>query len=90
MGEHHGAATIKEWMEDLVRLARTDASFETSAGAEPGRDYAYLEYRTTASEHSILVFRVEIVDGKPQVKTYRIDGDPVEVREKVAELTHGG
>lgn len=89
MGEHHGAGTIKEWMEDLVRLARSNASFETSAGAEPGRTYAYLEYHVSDDEHSILVFRVEVVAGQPEIRTYRVDGDALEVREKVAALTHG-
>lgn len=86
----HGASTIKRWMEDLVTLARTDRSFETSAGAEPGRKYAYLEYHASEDEHSILLFRVEQVDGEPEVRAYRVDGSAEEVREKVDALTHGG
>lgn len=85
----HGAPTIKAWMEDLVDLARTEQPFETSAGAEPGRQYAYLEYHTSDDEHSILLFRVEAVDGQPQVRAYRVDGSAREVREKVDALTHG-
>lgn len=86
----HAAPTIKEWMEDLVELARTDQSFQTSAGAEPGRKYAYLEFRTSDEEHSILLFRVEEVDGEHEVRAYRVEGSADDVREKVDALTHGG
>lgn len=86
----HAAPTIKRWMEDLVELARRERSIETSAGAEPGRKYAYLEYHTSAAEHSILLFRVEDVGGEPEVRAYRVDGSAEEVREKVDALTHGG
>ncbi len=44
MADHHGATTIKQWMEDLVGVVRSGQEFETSAGAEPGRSYSYLEY----------------------------------------------
>ena len=66
MSEHHGALTIKEWIEDLVSIARSGREFKTSAGAEPGRTYAYLEYHSSEEEHSILLFRVEADGGKPE------------------------
>lgn len=85
----HGAGTIKEWMRDLVETARSGADFETSAGAEPGRSYAYLEFHLSDERHSILLFRVEEPDGgRPCVRAYRFDGSAVEVRERVDDLVH--
>lgn len=88
MSEQHGAATIKEWMEDLVGLARSGRDFETSAGAEPGRQYAYLEFHTSDERHSILLFTVDDQGGEPEVRAYRFQGSAEEVREKVDALTH--
>jgi hypothetical protein len=85
----HGAATIKDWMNDLVALARSGKPFETSAGAEPHRAYAYLEYRVSDDQHSILLFGLEQEDGRPTVRAYRFDGSSVEVRERVDAVTHG-
>jgi hypothetical protein len=85
----HGAGTIKDWMNDLVALARSGKPFETSAGAEPHRAYAYLEYRVSDDEHSILLFGLEHEDGSPTVRAYRFDGSAVEVRERVDAVTHG-
>lgn len=85
----HGAATIKEWMLGLVELARSGRDFETSAGAEPNRAYAYLEYHASPDEHSILVFAVEEEEGRAQVKAYRFQGPSDEVRRQVDEVTHG-
>jgi hypothetical protein len=84
----HGAATIKEWMNELVELARSGKPFEISAGAEPNRSYAYLEYRES-DRHSILLFDVEQHDGRPVVRAYRFEGSPEEVREHVDAVTHG-
>lgn len=90
MPRSHGAETIKAWLEDFAELARSGRSFETSAGANPRRDYAYLEYHLSEDEHSILLFRVEEDDGEaaPGVMAYRFDGNAQEVREKVDSLTH--
>lgn len=85
----HGASTIKDWMNDLVELARSGADFQTSAGAEPGRTYAYLEYHDADDRHSILVFKADEGDGAPEVRAYRFDGDAESVRTKVDSLTHG-
>ena len=86
----HGAGTIKEWMNDLVALARSGKQFETSAGAEPNRSYAYLEYRVSDDHHSILLFGVEEDEsGQPTVRAYRFDGSAVSVREQVDAVTHG-
>lgn len=85
----HGAGTIKEWMNDLVELARSGKKFETSAGAEPHRAYAYLEYRVADDQHhSILLFGLDEEDGRSIVRAYRFDGSPVEVRERVDAVTH--
>ena len=89
MSEQHGAATIKEWMEDLVSLARSGREFDTSAGAEPGRQYAYLEFHTSDEDHSILLFMVDEEGGEPEVRAHRFHGPAEEIREKVDALTHG-
>lgn len=88
MAEQDGASTIKEWMRELVELARSGKAFDTSAGAEPGREYAYLEFHDGDDRHSILLFRVEESEGRPQVRAYRFDGDSTEVRDHVDRLTH--
>jgi hypothetical protein len=86
----HGAATIKEWMNELVTLARSGKPFETSAGAEPHRAYAYLEYRLADDQHhSILLFGLEEEGGKPTVKAYRFEGSGETVRAQVDAVTHG-
>lgn len=88
MSDQHGAATIKEWMEDLVDLARSGRDFETSAGAEPGRRYAYLEFHTSDEDHSILLFTVDGEGGEPEVRAFRFQGPAEEIRKKVDALTH--
>lgn len=88
MAQAHGAETIKAWLEDFAQLARSGDQFDTSAGANPGRDYAYLEYHQGEDRHSILLFRVEEKEGAPTVQAYRFDGSADEVRERVDALTH--
>lgn len=88
MSETHGAETIKAWLEDFAQVARSGDRFDTSAGANPGRDYAYLEYHLGEDSHSILLFRVEEGDDGARVQTYRFDGSAKEVRERVEQLTH--
>ncbi len=88
MTEQHGSGTITAWLQDLVQLARSDEDFEVSAGAEPGRLYAYLEYHGRNRNHSILLFRVEQTDAGPEMTTYRFDGQSEEVRDRVHALTH--
>lgn len=88
MSDQHGAATIKAWMEELVSLARSGREFDTSAGAEPGRRYAYLEFHTSEEDHSILLFTVDDEGGEPEVRAYRFQGSAREIREKVDALTH--
>lgn len=80
----HGAATIKDWLRDLIDAARSGVPFETSAGAEPGRGYAYLEYHREDGTHSALLFRVEHDGGRPLVRAHRFDGDADLVREGLA------
>ena len=88
MAEHHGATTIKQWMEDLVNVVKSGQEFETSAGAEPGRCYSYLEYHLSHEQHSILLFRVEEDGNGPCVRAYRFDGSAAEVSGKVNALVH--
>jgi hypothetical protein len=85
----HGAARIKEWMQDLMDLARSGRPMETSGGAEPGRSYAYLQFHTSDEEHSILLFAVGDESGSPCVHAYRFDGTADEVQRRVNEVTHG-
>lgn len=89
MAQQHGATTVKEWMDDFVELARSGKEFKTSAGAEPGRKYAYLEWHDDEEDmHSMLVFQVEVFGGDIGVRAYRFDGSSVEVRERVDALVH--
>jgi len=89
MAQEHGAATIKEWVDELVTLARSELDFDVSAGAEPGRSYAYLEYHLPDGDHSILVFKVHEGKDGPEVRAHRVHGSAEEVRRRVNELTHG-
>ena len=82
----HGAATIKDWLRDLLETSKSGTQFETSAGAEPGRSYAYLEYHGADGNHSVLLFRVEHDGDRPLVHAYRFDGDADQVRERINEL----
>ena len=82
----HGAATIKDWMRDLITTARTGSDFVTSAGAEPGRSYAYLEYHQSDGTHSVLLFLVDHVTERPLVRAHRFDGTADEVRAKIKAL----
>lgn len=85
----HGASTIKQWMNEFVELARSGRDFDISAGAEPGREYAYLEFHPSGDEHTILVFNVEETDEGPKVRAHRFEGTAEAVREEVSKLTHG-
>lgn len=89
MAEHHGATTIKEWLDDFAQAVKSDREIKTSAGAEPGREYAYLEWHDEGDLHSILLFKLEEVDGEIGVHSYRFDGDSKEVRERVDAVVHG-
>lgn len=90
MAEHHGATTIKQWMESLVSVVRSGQDFEISAGAEPGRSYSYLEYHLPDDQHSILLFRIEESPDGPGVRAYRIDGNAGELSDQVDALVHAG
>lgn len=81
----HGAGTIKEWMRELIEAARTEGDFETSAGAEPGRAYAYLEFRRANGHHSVLLFSVEHDGDRPLVRAHRFEGSADQVRERMNE-----
>ncbi|MDX1568145.1 MAG: hypothetical protein R3223_10125 [Longimicrobiales bacterium] len=89
MAEHHGATTIKEWLDDFAKAVQSDRDIKTSAGAEPGREYAYLEWHDDEDRHSILLFKMEDAEGELGVHSYRFDGNSKEVRERVDSLVHG-
>ncbi len=89
MSVHHGASTIKEWIADLLELAGSGVEFTTSAGAEPGRDYAYLEFHRPERGHSLLLFSVEDTAEGARVQAHRVDGSDEEVRERIRALTKG-
>jgi hypothetical protein len=82
----HGAATIKDWLRDLIEVSKSGARFVTSAGADQGRSYAYLEYHLDDGSHSALLFSLEHDGDRPLVRAHRIDGDADEVRERINEL----
>lgn len=88
MAEKHGATTVKQWMDDFAERAASDDEVHTSAGAEPGRKYAYLEWHDDEDHHSILLFQVEVFEGDIGVRAYRFDGSSQEVRERVDALVH--
>jgi hypothetical protein len=82
----HGSATIKDWMRELIETARTGRDFETSAGADPGRSYAYLEFHRPDGKHSMLVFSVDHDGDRRLVRAHRFEGDGDEVRDKMYAL----
>ena len=86
----HGAATIKDWLRDLISTAKSGTSFETSAGADQGRSYAYLEYHRADGSHSVLLFNLEHEGDRPLVRAHRFDGDADQVRERINELVPAG
>jgi len=86
----HGAATIKEWLRDLLETAKSGKRLETSAGADQGRSYAYLEYHMDDGSHSALLFNLEQDGDRPLVRAHRIDGDADQVRERINELVPAG
>jgi len=89
MSEPHGATMAKEWLDEMIEAARSDRALKTSAGAEPGRRYAYVEWHDDeADHHSMLLFHVEVFQGELGVRTYRFDGSAEEVRERVDALVH--
>lgn len=81
------ATSLNEWMEELVALACKGKIVSTSAGAGPGRDYAYLHYRTDEGMHSVLVFRV--TDGKPEMLAFHREAPEEDAARVVDALTHG-
>jgi hypothetical protein len=89
MLQPEAAATIKQWMEHFADASCTSRVIETSAGAGPGRDYAYLHFRTEDGEHSALVLRTIAVNGSPEIRAVLIDAGPDDIRDRVDEVTHG-
>lgn len=89
MAQPEAASTIKQWMGRLTDAACEGRVVETSAGAGPQFDYAYLHFRTLAGEHTALVLRAVLVDGRPQVRVVQIDGDVEQIAKLVDEATHG-
>lgn len=89
MAQPEAATTIKQWMERMAEAASEGRVAETSAGAGPNFDYAYLHYRTLAGEHTALVLRAVQVDGRPQVRVVQVDGDVEQIADLVDEATHG-
>lgn len=86
----HGSTTIRQWLDEFVEAAKSDDELEVSAGAEPGRRYAYLGWHGPRDRHSLLVFRIEETEEGSEMRAHRVDGDAEEVRERVDALTHPG
>jgi hypothetical protein len=76
-------------MERFAEAACQSQIVETSAGAGPGRDYAYLHFRTEDDEHSALVLRTVDMNGRSEIRAVLIDAGPDEIRDRVDEATHG-
>jgi hypothetical protein len=89
MAQPESASTIRNWMEHLAESASTGRLIETSAGAGPDFDYAYLHFRTADGAHSALVLRAVMVDGEPRVRIVQVDSDAQHIQELVDEATHG-
>lgn len=90
MMQPEAATTIKRWLERFAEATRDAEAVETSAGAGPGRDYAYLHYRTGDDRHSALVLRAVLEDGRPEVRAVEIEAGPDEIRDRMNDATHGG
>lgn len=89
MLQPEAAATIKQWMERFADAACGSRVIETSAGAGPGRDYAYLHFVTAEGAHSALVLRNVAVNGNPEIHAVLIDAGPDEIRDRMDAATHG-
>lgn len=89
MAQPESAATIKHWMEHFAAAALDGRVEETSAGAGPNRDFAYLHYRTSDGEHFALVLRATMVDGQPELRLVEVEGDVAQIRDRLDAVTHG-
>ena len=89
MAQPEAAAAIREWMEQFAKAAREARVIETSAGAGPEQEFAYLHFHSTDGEHSAVVLRAVLVDGRPQVRVMHIDAGPDRIRDLVDAATHG-
>ena len=89
MAHPESAATIKQWMEQFAVAALDGRVEETSAGAGPDRDFAYLHYRTSDREHFALILRATMVDGQPELRLVEVEGDVAQIRDRVDAVTHG-
>lgn len=89
MAHPESATMIRQWMEQFAAAALDGRVEETSAGAGPERDFAYLHYRTTTGEHYALVLRAMMVDGQPELRMVEVDGDVSQIRDRVDAATHG-
>lgn len=89
MAQPEIATAVKEWMEQFVSAACEARVLETSAGAGPEHDFAYLHFHTTDGGHSAVVLRAVLVDGRAQVRVMQIDAGPERIRDLVDAATHG-
>jgi hypothetical protein len=89
MAQPESATTIKQWMEQFAAAALDGRVEETSAGAGPHHDFAYLHYRTSDGGHYALVVRATMVDGQPELRLVEVDGDVEQIRDRVDAAPHG-
>jgi hypothetical protein len=81
---------IKKWLEAYASAASEGRIHDTSAGAGPGREYAYLHYVTDDDRHHILVFR-GIEHGRGvEVLGESFEGSSDEIQARVARVTRPG
>lgn len=89
MAQPRSASTIKLWMARLADAACDAQVVETSAGAGPDHDFAYLHFRTADGAHSALILRAVLVDGHPELRVMQVDAGPDRIRDLVDAATHG-
>lgn len=86
-GRVHGAHTIQAWLDDLAQVIRSGEDYQTSAGAEPDRSYAYLEFHSRDGErHALLLFTVQGNVGAPLIVVRRFDGSGPSVQASLLDL----
>lgn len=89
MAQPEYAATMMQWMEQFTEATLDDRVIETSAGAGPQHEFAYLHFRTVDGEHVALVLRAVLVDGRPEIRVVPIDAGAEGIRDIFNTATHG-
>ena len=86
--EDNAPQIIKKWLEAYAAAACAGEIEDTSAGAGPGREYAYMHYTTRDDRHHILVFHGAMHRGQLEVIGECFEGSGDEIQARVRHLTH--